>query len=237
MHDAVDDLVRRLPSLRPCQQALEQSVEVVTRSLRRGGKLLVCGNGGSASDSEHLVADLMKGFAGQRPIPGRDRVRLREIAGPSGDVISDHLQGALAAIALSSSGALITAVANDVSYEMAFAQQVYGLGRPGDVLLAISTTGNSRSVINAVRVARLQEMGVIALTGRDGGEVAALADIAIRVPADRVFEIQEHHLPVYHALALALERSFFGNPASTSVDDEIPRSVARPPSRGGTADV
>lgn len=233
MHDAVDDLVRRLPSLRPCQEALQRSIELVEGSLRGGGKLLVCGNGGSASDSEHLVADLMKGFVGQRPIPGRDRVRLREIAGPSGDEISDHLQGALAAIALSSSGALMTAVANDVRYEMVFAQQVYGLGRPGDVLLAISTTGNSMSVVNAVRVARLREMGVIALTGRDGGDVADLADIAIRVPADRVFEIQEHHLPIYHALALALERSFFGVPASTGIDDETRTNVAPPRSRGG----
>jgi D-sedoheptulose 7-phosphate isomerase len=236
MHDAVDDLVRRLPSLGPCQRALERSIELVAGSLRGGGKLLVCGNGGSASDSEHLVADLMKGFVGLRPIPGRDRVRLREIAGPSGDEISAHLQGALAAIALSSSGALMTAVANDVRYEMVFAQQVYGLGRPGDVLLAISTTGNSMSVVNAVRVARLREMGVIALTGRDGGDVANLADIAIRVPADRVFEIQEYHLPIYHALALALERSFFGNPASTGADDQTRGSVARPRSRGGAAD-
>lgn len=236
MHDAVDDLVRRLPSLRPCQEALERSIELVAESLRGGGKLLVCGNGGSASDGEHLVADLMKGFVGQRPIPGRDRLRLHEIAGPSGDEISDHLQGALAAIALSSSGALMTAVANDVRYEMVFAQQVYGLGRPGDVLLAISTTGNSMSVVNAVRVARLREMGVIALTGRDGGDVADLADIAIRVPADRVFEIQEHHLPIYHALALALERSFFGVPASAGMDDETPGRVAPPGSRGGTAD-
>lgn len=236
MHDAVDDLIRRLPSLRPCQQALEQSIDLVAESLRGGGKLLVCGNGGSASDSEHLVADLMKGFVGQRPIPSGDRVRLREMAGPTGDEISAHLQGALAAIALSSSGPLMTAVANDVRYEMVFAQQVYGLGRPGDVLLAISTTGNSMSVVNAVRVARLRDMGVIALTGRDGGDVADLADIAIRVPADRVFEIQEHHLPIYHALALALERSFFGNPVSPGADIETPGSVARPRSRGGAAD-
>ncbi len=222
MREPVDDLVRRLPSLRPCQDALERSIEMVAGSLRRGGKLLVCGNGGSASDSEHLVADLMKGFVEQRPIPDRDRVRLREIAGPSGDEISAHLQGALAAIALASSGALMTAVANDVRFEMVFAQQVYGLGRPGDVLLGISTTGNSTSVVHAVRVARLRDMGVIALTGRDGGDVAALADIAIRVPADRVFEIQELQMPIYHALALALERSFFGDPSSTGSGEDTP---------------
>lgn len=105
----------------------------------------------------------------------------------------------------------MTAVANDVRFDMVFAQQVYGLGRPGDVLLAISTTGNSPSVVNAAHVARLRGTGVIALTGRDGGEVAAVADIAIRVPADRVFEIQQLHLPVYHALARAPEQPFYGD--------------------------
>jgi D-sedoheptulose 7-phosphate isomerase len=207
----VDDLVRRLPILIPCQASLEAAIELVANALRQGGKVLVCGNGGSAADSEHLVADLMKGFMHPRPIPESDRARLREIAGERGDEISAHLQGAFASIALVSQGALTTAIANDVRFDMVFAQQVHGLGRPGDVLLAISTTGNSPSVVNAAHVARLRGMGVVALTGRDGGEVAALADIAIRVPADRVFEIQELHLPVYHALALALEQLFFGD--------------------------
>jgi D-sedoheptulose 7-phosphate isomerase len=114
------------------------------------------------------------------------------------------------AIALSSNGAFLTAMGNDVAYDMAFAQQVYGLGRPGDVLVAISTTGTSASVVHAARVARLRGMPVIVLTGRNGGELVAVSDVAIRVPADRVYEIQELHLPVYHALALALERRFFG---------------------------
>jgi D-sedoheptulose 7-phosphate isomerase len=105
---------------------------------------------------------------------------------------------------------LMTALANDVAFDVAFAQEVYGLGRKGDVLLAISTTGNSRSVVNAAIVARLLDLKVIVLTGRDGGDLAQLADIAIRVPADRVFEIQELHLPVYHAIAGALERRLFG---------------------------
>lgn len=211
MSRSVDDLGRRLPILEPCLPLLESAIELVAVCLRGGGKILVCGNGGSAADSEHLVADLMKGFMHPRPIPASDRERLRAIAGQRGDEISAHLQGAFASIALASQGALTTAIANDVRFDMVFAQQVHGLGREGDVLLAISTTGNSPSVVNAAHVARLRGMGVVALTGRDGGEVAALADIAIRVPADRVFEIQELHLPVYHALALALEQTFFGD--------------------------
>jgi D-sedoheptulose 7-phosphate isomerase len=189
---------------------MHDAVTLATRSIRAGGKLLVCGNGGSASDSEHMVADLMKGFVDARPLPVEERRRLSELAGADGRELANILQGALPAIALGSNGALTTAVANDLSFDAVFAQQVYGLGRPGDVLLAISTTGISRNVVFAAYVARLREMGVIVLTGRDGGTLAQLADVAIRVPADRVYEIQEMHLPVYHALALALERAIFG---------------------------
>ncbi len=171
--------------------------------------MLVCGNGGSASDSEHLVADLVKGFISNRPIPTAERERLRLVAGARGTEIAERLQGALPAVALISQAALVTAVGNDVDYDMVFAQQVHGLGRRGDVLIAISTTGNSGSVVNAAVVARARSMHVIALTGRDGGDLAGFADIAIQVPADRVYEVQELHLPVYHALALALEERFF----------------------------
>ena len=209
MSGAVDELLRRLPDLRPCRASIEESIQLLLMALQAGGKILVCGNGGSAADSEHFVADLMKGFMRRRPIPEAERSRLRMVAGSRGDGIGAHLQGAFAAVALASQGALMTAIANDIRYDMVFAQQVHGLGRPGDVLFAISTTGNSPSVVNAACVARLHGMFVIALTGRDGGEVATVADIAIRVPADSVFEIQELHLPVYHAIALALEQSFF----------------------------
>ena len=203
-------LVERFPILRPCRPALEAAIRLLDVSLRAGGKILVCGNGGSAADSEHLVADLMKGFMLPRPIPADDKAWLADQAGPRGADIAANLQGSLASISLGSQGALTTAIANDVRFDMVFAQQVNGLGRPGDVLFAISTTGNSPSVVNAAHVARLRRVSIVALTGRDGGELAKLADVAIRVPADRVYEIQELHLPVYHALALALELSFFG---------------------------
>ena len=208
----MEDLGRRIPILRPCASDVEAAIEILMSSLRGGGKVLVCGNGGSASDSEHLVADMMKGFMLPRPIPDVDRERLVTIAGPRADEIAAGLQGALAAVALSSEAALTTAIANDVRFDMVFAQQVHGLGKPGDVLFGISTTGNSPSVVNAAYVARLRGMKVIALTGRNGGEVATVADVAIRVPADRVYEVQELHLPVYHAIALELEQTFFCDP-------------------------
>ncbi len=214
MTDPIDDLIGRVPALGSCRTELATAVDVIATAFAGGGKLMVCGNGGSAADSEHLVADLMKSFAVARPLPDGDPERLTEIAGDQAADLVDQLEGALPAIALSSNGAFVTAMGNDVHYDLAFAQQVYGLRRSGDVLLGISTTGTSVSVVHAARVARLRGMQVIALTGRDGGDLAAMADVAIRVPADRVHEVQELHLPAYHAIALALERRFFGSPAT-----------------------
>jgi len=206
----------RLPVLEPTRASLEAAIETLERALGNGGTVLVCGNGGSASDSEHLVADLMKGFMSQRPLAPAEVARLTKLDGDRGADLARNLQGALRAISLGSEVALTTAIANDIRFDMVFAQRVYGLGRAGDVLIAISTTGNSSSVVNASVVAQSRGMSVIALTGRAGGELATLADIAIRVPADRVFEVQELHLPVYHTVALALEEAFFsdGVPAS-----------------------
>ena len=211
----------RLPILEATRESVEAAIDMLEQSLRDGGTVLVCGNGGSASDSEHLVADLMKGFMSQRPLEQDEIVRLTALAGRRGHGLAEHLQGALPAISLGSEGALTTAIANDIRFDMVFAQRVYGLGRPGDVLIAISTTGNTSSVVNAAIVAHSRDMSVIALTGRDGGEVAALADITIRVPADQVFEVQELHLPVYHAIALALEDVFFPSDAGTGGPDAV----------------
>lgn len=153
-----------------------------------------------------MVGELMKGFLKRRPISAGDMAKL-EAAG--GKEIAARLEGALAAIALPSQMSLLTATANDGDYDLTFAQQVYGLGRPGDVLLAISTSGRSKNVCNAVIVAKAFGLKSIALTGRNGGELATLADIAIKVPSDNVVEIQELHLPVYHWLSTELEAAFF----------------------------
>jgi phosphoheptose isomerase len=217
MTRAVDDLMARLPILEVARGPLEEAIVVAARTLRGGGKLLVCGNGGSASDSEHLVADLMKGFMAARPIEESERVRLVAQAGDLGEAIATRLQGSLPALSLVSQAALTTAIANDIRFDMVFAQQIHGLGTPSDLLFAMSTSGVSPSVVNGAIVARARSMPVIALTGRDGGDLARFSDVAIRVPADLVFEIQELHLPVYHAFALALEEMFFGHGASDGV--------------------
>ena len=169
---------------------------------------MVCGNGGSAADSEHLVAELMKGFLKRRPISSSHVAQL-EAASKDGKAIASLLQGALPAISLASALSLTSAIANDIDFEMIFAQQVYGLGRTGDVLLGISTSGTSKNVSNAVIVAKALGLGTIALTGRSGGALASLADVSIKVPSDDIVEIQELHLPVYHWLSTELEATFF----------------------------
>ena len=199
-------LFERYPVLRACENELRAAFDALAAVYRSGHKLLVCGNGGSAADSEHIVGELMKGFLKRRPISAGDVAKL-EAAG--GNEIASRLQGALAAISLPSQMSLLTATANDGNYDLTFAQQVYGLGRPGDALLAISTSGKSRNVCNAVIVAKAFGLKSIALTGKSGGELATLADVAIQVPSDNVAEIQELHLPVYHWLSTELEATFF----------------------------
>lgn len=202
----LSSLLERYPVLRECEKDLSAAFDALAAVYRNGNKLLVCGNGGSAADSEHIVGELMKGFLKRRPLPAQHVAKL-EAAG--GKEIATRLQGALAAISLPSQMSLLTATANDGVYDLTFAQQVYGLGRPGDALLAISTSGKSRNVCNAVIVAKAFGLKSIALTGRSGGELATLADLAIKAPSDNVVEIQELHLPVYHWLSTELEATFF----------------------------
>ncbi|HVF71472.1 MAG TPA: SIS domain-containing protein [Chthoniobacterales bacterium] len=201
-------LFDRCPSLEACQEELKAAFEILQKAYQRGNKMLVCGNGGSAADSEHIVAELMKGFLRRRPIPAGHAAKLESLGG-AGTEIASRLEGALPAIALPSQMSLLTATANDRDYDMTFAQQVYGLGRAGDVLLALSTSGKSKNVCNAALVAKAFGLQSIALTGRSGGELGGLVDLAIKVPSDTVVEIQELHLPVYHWLSTELEAAFF----------------------------
>lgn len=203
-------LFERYPMLRECESDLNAALEILTSAFESGNKLLVCGNGGSAADSEHIVGELMKGFLKPRRISFSDAARLEQTGGALGTQLAGKLQAALPAISLVSHTSLISAITNDTAGEMVFAQQVYGLGKPGDVLLGITTSGNSSNVTNAVAVAKTYGLKTIVLTGRSGGQVAPMADTAIRVPADDVAEIQELHLPVYHWLCIQVEEKFFG---------------------------
>lgn len=176
-------------------------------AFKTGGKLLVCGNGGSAADSEHVVGELMKSFRFKRPVDSSFLASYR--AANDGDAPS-WLEGALPAISLVSQTALSTAFGNDEAAVGVFAQQVYGYGKCGDVLLAISTSGNSANVIEAVKVARAKDMKVVSLTGASESALTSLSDVCVRAPRDEVFRIQELHLPIYHALCAAVEAELFG---------------------------
>ncbi len=205
----IQRLIKRYPDAASCVEAIERAYATLVETFEQGGKLLICGNGGSAADSEHIVGELMKGFRSRRAIPASVRERLIADWPQEGAYIGEHLQGALPTISLSSHTALATAYANDVAADLVFAQQVYGYGKVGDTLLCISTSGRSRNVCLAAQVAQTMGLPTIALTGNDGGLLATFCDVAICVPRTSVEDIQEMHLPVYHTLCLMLEAHFF----------------------------
>lgn len=171
--------------------------------------MLIAGNGGSAADSEHIAGELMKRFKIARPVPADLASKLKEIDPVRGENLARNLERGLMAIPLVAHEALTTAYINDVDGLGVFAQQLYGFGRPGDVFLGISTSGNSKNVLSATVVARALGIKVIGLTGENGGELAKIADVAIKVPSQETYMIQELHLPVYHCLCLMLEDHFF----------------------------
>ena len=203
-------LQEKYPALTDCMNDIAKAAEIICESFRRGGKLLICGNGGSASDSLHIVGELMKSFVLSRPIDDVTKQNLAACAGEDAELLCNNLQGALPAIALVNETALTTAYSNDVSPDLIFAQQVLGYGTAGDVLLGISTSGNSRNVALAAKVARAKGVSVISLTGEGGGKLKDLSDVTVAVPLRETYQIQELHLPVYHALCLIIEQEFFG---------------------------
>ena len=213
---AVDTLIARYPALAVCAADVRAAVETLVDSYHAGGKLIVCGNGGSASDAEHIVGELMKGFLLPRRLGEDLREKLHAVCDATDpktvDYLMQNLQGALPAISLPSQLAISTAFSNDQAPDLTFAQQVLGLGKPEDVLLGITTSGNSKNVLYAFRMAKALGMKTIALTGASGGKcvTGGYADITIKAPADETYMIQEYHLPIYHALCIAVEEEFFG---------------------------
>lgn len=208
-HPLIQAMVNKYPELSECVPDIQLAYGLLQSTYRQGGKTLLCGNGGSASDSEHIVGELMKGFMSKRPLPDTQRERFLELFPEEGDFLADHLQGALPAISMVSHSALISAFSNDVSAEMVFAQQVYGYGRSEDSVIGLSTSGNSANVVRAMQVAKTKGLSTIALTGRGGGKLKALCDVTISVPWDSTPDIQERHLPIYHTLCRLLEEAFF----------------------------
>lgn len=204
-----NELFERYPELDVCKADFIKAYEAIKNSYSNGGKVLVAGNGGSSSDSEHIVGELMKSFLFNRKIENELENQLMQLYGEEGCDLASKLEGALAAIPLTSMPALTSAYANDVDAAVAFAQMVNGYGVEKDIFLGISTSGNSRNVIYALMTAKAKGMTTIALTGRNGGKCKTYADITICVPSEETFKIQEYHLPLYHVLCAMLEAYFF----------------------------
>lgn len=206
----VDILIGRYPQLEVVRQDIIDTYLVMEECYAHDGKLLIAGNGGSAADSEHIAGELMKCFETPRPIPEEFGKRLKEIDPIRGEELAKNLERGLMAIPLVAHEAMTTAYINDVDGDGVFAQQLYNYGRPGDVFLGISTSGNSKNVISAAIVALALGIKVVGLSGKDGGELANVADVAVIVPENRTYMIQELHLPIYHCWCLMLETKFFG---------------------------
>lgn len=204
LNKIIEDLIERYPKLINEQKNIEDGYLLLQDCYKNNAKVLTCGNGGSAADAGHITAELMKGFLLKRSLNKNDTSLFE-----NEDHLSNKLQYGLPAISLSAQSELITAIANDNGDEMVFAQQVFAYGRKNDVLIAISTSGNSLNVINGVKVAKRIGMKVLALTGADVGVVGMLADVVISAPETKTFKIQEYHLPLYHALCAMLEVYFF----------------------------
>ncbi|MCK5812279.1 MAG: SIS domain-containing protein [Clostridiales bacterium] len=186
-----------------CRNEIVNAYEAILACYKKGGTLLVCGNGGSAADSEHIVGELMKGFLKKRPLSDKEKKVIGD------EDLYNNLQGALPAISLVSQSAVMTAFINDVKPDMVYAQLVYGYRNPNNLLLGITTSGNSRNVINAIKIAKAFKMKTIGFTGQGGGSLSSLCDIMLKVPAIETYRVQELMLPVYHVLCAMVESEIF----------------------------
>lgn len=195
----MENLLKRYPLLKVCKQDVENALKLMLDTYKNGGKVLVCGNGGSAADSEHIVGELMKGFMLKRTVTD-ERIPRHLRCG---------LQGALPAISLPSQSSILSAFINDVEPDMMYAQLVYGYAKENDLVIGLSTSGNSKNVVNAIEVAKCVEAKTLALTGEKESRLSELCDVTIKVPETETYKVQELHLPVYHYLCAEVERQMF----------------------------
>lgn len=217
MNERVAELTGKYPQLFFCAKDIESAIKKIVTCYQNGGKVLLCGNGGSAADCTHIVGELMKGFMKKRPVKPEQAETLKAKNPLVDDELIANLQCGLPAVNLCESQALLTAFCNDVNPEYMFAQQVFGLGKKGDVLIALSTSGNAKNVNHAARLARAMGISVIGMTGENHSQLEKNSSVCIKVPSTETFQIQELHLPVYHAICDAVEREFFP-------DEEINRT-------------
>ena len=204
----LNELFSRYPALRACEKEIADARDALIACYEKGGKVLLAGNGGSCADCDHIVGELMKGFLKKRPLSEERRAEMQKNYAVDDGILS-KLQAGLPAVSLPAITGLNSAFCNDVDPELIYAQSVLGLGKAGDILIALSTSGNAKNVAAAVLVARSLGMTVIGLTGEKGGRLREMADITVNVPERETFKVQELHLPVYHYLCAAVEAHFF----------------------------
>ena len=204
------ELIKRYPVLKSIEKDIYEAFLLLKNLYENDGVLYVCGNGGSHADAEHIVGELMKGFKIKRSLPDDLKLKFEKTLGKSGREIAEKLEQGLRTISLHSNPALISAFINDVHSDLAYAQQLSVLGRPGDVVLGLTTSGNSPNIIETFKVAKVLGIKVIAMTGEAGGNCSEWVDVHIKAPSKITHEVQEYHLPIYHALCLMLEAAFYG---------------------------
>ena len=209
MNAVVLSLMERYPVLQVCREEIQKAVDLWCKAYENGGKLLLCGNGGSCADAQHIAGELMKGFLKKRPLTGEQKASMQRNYPELDESVLNKLQQALPTVVLSDATVLNSAFANDVDPCLVYAQQTLGLGTAGDVLVCLSTSGSSQNVVEAAKVAKGIGLSVVALTGSSGGRLKEIADVCITVPAVETYQVQELHLPVYHCLCAAVEAHFF----------------------------
>lgn len=203
------NLYKKYSALLSCKNDIDKAFKLLADCYKSGGKTLVCGNGGSASDSEHIVGELMKGFMSKRPVGACLKDKLISLGFEDADFIAESIQGTLESISLPSQIGVISAFANDVAPELVYAQLVYGYAKEGDVLICLSTSGNSKNALYAAKLAKAVGAKVLSLTGSKESKLSQISDVTIKAPSTQTYEVQEYHLPVYHYLCRELEKEFF----------------------------
>jgi D-sedoheptulose 7-phosphate isomerase len=209
--DKLEELFSRYPALAVCEDELAKTLALMLDTYHKGGKIMVCGNGGSCADAQHIVGELMKGFLLRRPMTAEQKNQFENVLGTEdADLFASRMQRGIPAVALDGATGLLTAYANDVDADYMYAQQVFAFGKENDLLIGISTSGNSKNVVNAMKAAKALGIPSVALTGAKESKSSALATAAIRVPETETFKVQELHLPVYHYLCAEMEECVLG---------------------------
>lgn len=205
------ELFAHYPELAPLEREIEAAREMMLATYRRGGKILVLGNGGSAADADHIVGELMKGFLLRRPMTDGERVAFEGTLGKEGERLTACLQRGIPAISLPAQSAVLSAYANDVDPTLVYAQLVYAYGRREDLVIALSTSGNSKNAVEAVKTARALGIATLGFTGEKESALSRLCDVTLRAPSAETYRVQEYHLPLYHYLCAAVEEELFGD--------------------------